>query len=234
MASASKRNLYIGLALVVGIIITLILVTVVGGDDASEGGKQTAPTTPSASTATDSEYSDTDDSNDCSADDEFQGCEDGETPTRTQQSTSLELQSLEGFQSYLQMTDDSWLDKAANLQSFIFQHSPTIVACVDHNPDDSNLGLWNYLVRNSKEAPAALRAYFEESVAVYDGIDAIALMTELDASSPDDTAHAAIFAKYGLDLIEDVEKRSELAVRHKTGWSGEQFCAYDIDYNLPE
>ncbi len=220
-SSNLKRSIYIGLALVAGIIIALIIITLATGYEVAEDSKETAIASPT----------DDDESKETAIasptdDDEVVG---EENPDSTYPS---EESSLEAFQNYLLTTTDGWVAKSNRLRLFIYQHNPPTTACADID------GSWSGWITARQSATGGIRTYLDAVIAYFDGVDAEAFSEELlvatEAGGSSTIEITVVFAKYGLNFGDYANLSSKLEVQNKLSYTDDQLCAYDIDYNLPE
>ena len=219
MISTAKRKLYIGLALAAGIIITLILVTVVGGGDVTEEETATTPESPVTTPTT--------------------------TPTPTDNDAAEELQTymLEDHTWAAKTAELGRFISDYNLQPVSCGDLPDPVL----QPGDSDVNVnatpyWEALQNARQNASGDLRAFYDVWLGLFDGVDAVALFEEVnveiliskDRSEDHDQITSRVYREYGLDLDAINNQIAEATVRYKIDPSGDQVCSYDIDYTLPE
>lgn len=218
MTPTAKRNLYIGLALVAGIIITLILVMAVTDGDATENNAPTT-TTPESPVATPPT-----------------------TPTNNDETEELQAYMLEDHTWAAKTAELGRFISDHNLQPVSCGNLPGPVQLGDSDINVNVTPNWEALQNARQDASGDLRAFYDAWLGLYDGVDAVAMFEEVNAgiltskdpSEDHDQITSRVYREYGLDSDAIDNQIAEATVRYKIVPSDDQICSYDIDYNLPE
>ena len=249
-----SKNIWIGVALMVGIIIGLIIILMAKGGS-TEDSQQTdgeysglEVDQQEDSQQTDGEYSGLE--VDCSAEYVVNNngkCSDGSRPTYDDY--------LENLQGDMRDSNLSPGEKEIRLRNFVVDNDLQPVSCGDLPPlvqpaplvqlgdSDVNVNValnWEAIQNASQNASGDLRAFYEALLDAYDDVDAVAMLEEINAgilttagrSEDYDQIISRVFREYGLDPEDVLTKTVEAVLRYKVTINDGQACAYDIDYSI--
>ena len=231
LSTANKRNIYIGLALIIVAVIALVIIFLFTGSDNENNGSAVEGDASGASGQITGSDNDSDDSGDG---------QQGDINTTGDNDGGLSSDP-EVLQNYLRTSEDSWGEKYRALEQYISENNISSTSCVsDYLGDgwigaaESRVDAWGLSKKAQQSAEGQLKLYLDGFIGLFDGIDAEAYFAELDAitatGTPGVEQQLDIVLTYGLGNVN--ESVSELEVRHKVVNTIDDLCAYDINYSL--